>query len=276
MTLVACDEIGCILQKRFQKGSLEYLVKWRTFDHDWNTWTSVSDLENCGRAIAEFNDRLDLFAEIESKLIGIELRSTSIGRLSASVSHATVPGLTLRPLERMLDTIGKETSSLRTYTKSIRHAMFPDVTTCDEPRPIMTRKRTRELAHPASTATIMHPRPPNKRQDRTAAIRKRTRELVHPPSRVQERMATRNCSPPTKVQEQTARKSTQSVKGKTAKDVYDVDYIVEKRVHDGSLQYLVKWKNFNRDWNTWEPMSHLDNCARAITEFDANGRTPSN
>ena len=47
---------------------------------------------------------------------------------------------------------------------------------------------------------------------------------------------------------------------------YEVEKILEKRVHKGKLQYFVKWKNF--DETTWEPLAHLKDVRDMIDEFE--------
>ncbi|CAC5412350.1 CDY [Mytilus coruscus] len=50
-------------------------------------------------------------------------------------------------------------------------------------------------------------------------------------------------------------------------EVYEVENILEQREVDGQLQFFVKWKNFNEDWNTWEPVDNLLDCFNLILEF---------
>merc|ERR1712088_736582 len=47
---------------------------------------------------------------------------------------------------------------------------------------------------------------------------------------------------------------------------YEIEKILEKRVHKGKLQYFVKWKNF--DETTWEPLSHLKDVRDMIDDFE--------
>lgn len=37
------------------------------------------------------------------------------------------------------------------------------------------------------------------------------------------------------------------------------------------VQYLVKWKRYGPEHNTWEPLEHLD-CPKCITKFENNRR----
>lgn len=52
---------------------------------------------------------------------------------------------------------------------------------------------------------------------------------------------------------------------------YDKEYIVEKilahKVKDGQNMFLVKWKGWSEESNTWEPLSHLENCPMLLADF---------
>jgi chromobox protein 1 len=48
-----------------------------------------------------------------------------------------------------------------------------------------------------------------------------------------------------------------------------VEAIVDKRVYDGEVQYLLKWKNFPPEENTWEPSTNL-NCPALLDDFEKN------
>lgn len=39
---------------------------------------------------------------------------------------------------------------------------------------------------------------------------------------------------------------------------YEVEQICDKRITKGKVEYLVKWKNWDHDDNTWEPIANLD------------------
>jgi chromobox protein 1 len=45
--------------------------------------------------------------------------------------------------------------------------------------------------------------------------------------------------------------------------------IIKRRVNKkGGVEYLIRWKNFEPKWDTWEPKSHLD-CPEKIAAFEA-------
>jgi transposase InsO family protein len=41
---------------------------------------------------------------------------------------------------------------------------------------------------------------------------------------------------------------------------YEVEKILDKRVRRGKTEYLIKWKGYNENENSWEPISHLRKC----------------
>lgn len=51
---------------------------------------------------------------------------------------------------------------------------------------------------------------------------------------------------------------------------YEVDKILDKRIHRRRVEYLVKWKGYPEYDSTWEPIRHLDNAPAAIEEYENN------
>ena len=49
---------------------------------------------------------------------------------------------------------------------------------------------------------------------------------------------------------------------------YEVEKIVRKRKHGKYCEYLVHWKGFPSDEDTWEPEHSLTNCTELIKEFE--------
>ncbi|XP_076619100.1 suppressor of variegation 3-9 isoform X1 [Colletes latitarsis] len=54
-------------------------------------------------------------------------------------------------------------------------------------------------------------------------------------------------------------------------DLWEVEKILEKREVDGKLNYLIKWKNWNSEYNSWEPVSNLINCLDILEDFEMDG-----
>ena len=50
---------------------------------------------------------------------------------------------------------------------------------------------------------------------------------------------------------------------------YEVEEVVGKRTfEDGAVQYKIKWKDFDEDHCTWEPISHLDHAKQAVAAYE--------
>ena len=63
-----------------------------------------------------------------------------------------------------------------------------------------------------------------------------------------------------------------------SEEMYTVEKILDKRVSDGKIQYLVKWKDYNRDDNEWKGVDELSYLDFMIEEFEKNrkkSRVPS-
>ena len=41
---------------------------------------------------------------------------------------------------------------------------------------------------------------------------------------------------------------------------------------DGGIEYLIRWRGYNSDWDTWEPAENLDCAQETVEEF--NSRIP--
>ncbi len=50
---------------------------------------------------------------------------------------------------------------------------------------------------------------------------------------------------------------------------YEVEKVLEKEYKNGKSFYLVKWKNFDENHNTWEPLRHLIHCKNLIQKFES-------
>ena len=48
---------------------------------------------------------------------------------------------------------------------------------------------------------------------------------------------------------------------------YEVEEVLDSRLKKGKLEYLVKWSGYTDEYNTWEPVSNLENSKEAIVDF---------
>ena len=51
--------------------------------------------------------------------------------------------------------------------------------------------------------------------------------------------------------------------------LYAIEAILDKRKFRKTWKYLVKWKGYDEQDSTWEPLSHLEYCADLVAEYDA-------
>ena len=47
-------------------------------------------------------------------------------------------------------------------------------------------------------------------------------------------------------------------------DLFEIEYIVDERLHRNKKEFLVHWKGFNVYDRTWEPASNLVNASEAL------------
>ncbi|XP_071484813.1 chromodomain Y-like protein 2 [Diadema antillarum] len=52
-------------------------------------------------------------------------------------------------------------------------------------------------------------------------------------------------------------------------NIYEVERILaRRRTRKGKLEYMVRWKNFDSDEDTWEPLENLGDCMELVEEFN--------
>jgi len=67
-----------------------------------------------------------------------------------------------------------------------------------------------------------------------------------------------------------AKKACDEISQADNEEEFVAEKILKKRIRkDGSVQYFVKWKNFDDSDNTWEPPSELS-CKELIDSFEKN------
>nr|XP_012221999.1 PREDICTED: histone-lysine N-methyltransferase SUV39H2 [Linepithema humile] len=55
-------------------------------------------------------------------------------------------------------------------------------------------------------------------------------------------------------------------------NLWEVEKIIQKREQNGSSLYLIKWKNWDAQHNTWEPLCNLVNCNDLLCQFENEQR----
>jgi Chromo (CHRromatin Organisation MOdifier) domain len=48
---------------------------------------------------------------------------------------------------------------------------------------------------------------------------------------------------------------------------YEVESILDSRLHHAQLQYLIEWKGYGPEENSWEPESNLGNSTWLVDDF---------
>lgn len=72
-----------------------------------------------------------------------------------------------------------------------------------------------------------------------------------------------------------SKKTVSAKKAKNDDDAgYEVDKIVDSRSVKGKQQFLIRWKGWSADADTWEPLSSL-NCPEKINEFEKSKKSPA-
>ena len=52
------------------------------------------------------------------------------------------------------------------------------------------------------------------------------------------------------------------------KDAWYVERIINKRIRNKQVQYLVKWENYPEWESTWEPVSNVKHAIDAINDYE--------
>ena len=54
---------------------------------------------------------------------------------------------------------------------------------------------------------------------------------------------------------------------KNRKNEYTVEQIIKNRIMNQKPEYLIKWKDYNKTENTWEPLQNLGYCKIILKEY---------
>lgn len=74
-------------------------------------------------------------------------------------------------------------------------------------------------------------------------------------------------SPPKKSKSSASPKKKKSKKS-SSEDEYIVETILDRRLSNGSHEYLVKWQGYPKSDSTWEPLDNLMNVLELVQEFN--------
>ena len=50
-------------------------------------------------------------------------------------------------------------------------------------------------------------------------------------------------------------------------DTYEVEAILDKRKRRGHTQYLIRWKGYDQEFDTWEPEEYVNNCQELLDDY---------
>ncbi|GLG92955.1 Histone-lysine N-methyltransferase Su(var)3-9 [Gryllus bimaculatus] len=64
-------------------------------------------------------------------------------------------------------------------------------------------------------------------------------------------------------------KTAKKDKRSRTEKVYEVEAIVDHCENNKGILYMVKWKNWDSKFNTWEPIEHLNNCGESLQKYFA-------
>ncbi|KAF5250835.1 hypothetical protein FANTH_4026 [Fusarium anthophilum] len=67
-----------------------------------------------------------------------------------------------------------------------------------------------------------------------------------------------------RIRTQVSTREIEELDGKQSDDIFEVEEILAHEKKDGKLKFLVKWKNFGHEENSWEPEKHFETIGEDI------------
>ena len=47
-----------------------------------------------------------------------------------------------------------------------------------------------------------------------------------------------------------------------------MDRVLDKRISNRKVQYLISWRGYDQGSNSWEPVANLQQCRQLVEEFE--------
>jgi len=240
-------EVEKIVDKRVKGKKVEYLVKWKNYDGpEDDTWEPVGTLEEAAEFIEKFEDDLKEKEEKEQekeKEIMEEIE-TIVEQVKPVDDMKVEKPETKKEKSKRASTDGKESKPVK---KSKPAPVEEDVYNVEA---LIEKKGSKYLVKWEN-----YPSDQNTWEPKSSIS-----EFI---VKYYEADLTKLGTP--------APSEAQQVNGieEVEEDEFVVEKILEKRIgKKGKTEYLIKWKNYNEEDNTWEPASNIDGYKNIVDAFE--------